>query len=430
MQIRRELQPCTKAMGLRVGSRGGTGSVDIEFLCGAAVEQAIEAMLTEYDEVHWAVAWGTRNALTKALLAHPKKLVCVTFGLAFSQTDPALVDALIDLDGCRVVTKFPGGIYHPKVYAFRSGARAAAVIGSANFTAGGLGRNHEASVRITGSTSDQVLADALSFTARSAKLGKRVCAQLAQQYRLSYRVTARKPRLPRDPFDDVPPLSLKGLSSPLLGMSWPEYVASIRASAHHDIDRSLNLLQTAQGWLSSVGSFRDLTTEQRKAIAGFLGERDKSLNEELDQDWGWFGSMRGAGDFMNRIAENDRFLARAVDSIPQKGEITRAHFDRFAGLFVHAFDKSARVGGVPTATRLLAMKRPDVFLCVSKPNLAQAAASMGFAKSTLTLETYWDCVVEVIRVSDWYNFDKPRGRDGRIWECRAAMLDSIFYRPD
>ena len=153
------------------------------------------------------------------------------------------------------------------------------------------------------------------------------------------------------------------------------------------------------------------------------------MDDELDQDWGWFGSMRGAGDFMNRIAENDRSLARAVDSIPQKGEITRAHFDRFVGLFVKAFDGSERVGGVSTATRLLAMKRPDVFLCVSKPNAAQAAASMGFAKSTLTLETYWNRVVEIIRASDWYNCDKPRGRDGRIWECRAAMLDSIFYRP-
>ena len=140
--------------------------MDIKFLSGAAVEQAIDALLTEYDEAHWAVAWGTRAPHAKALLAQPKKLVSVTFGLAFSQTDPDLVDAMVGLKGCRVVTKFPSGIYHPKVYAFRSGARAAAIIGSTNFTAGGLGRNHEAVVRIIGSMTDQVLVDALAFTAQ------------------------------------------------------------------------------------------------------------------------------------------------------------------------------------------------------------------------------------------------------------------------
>ena len=73
----------------------------------------------------------------------------------------------------------------------------------------------------------------------------------------------------------------------------------------------------------------------------------------------------------------------------RKGDVTREHYDRFASLFVQAFANSHRVGGVPTASRLLAMKRPDVFLCVSDPNLTAAAAEMGFAKSTLKLDNYW-----------------------------------------
>lgn len=402
----------------------------IAFLSGDETESALARLMHEHDEFHWAVAWGTGNALTKRLLDRQAKFKAVTFGLAFSQTDPDLIKALIGVPGSFVVTAFPGGTYHPKIYAFRSGNRAAAIVGSANFTNGGLGRNHEASVLITGSADEAPLSDVLAFTARSAELGVAVTPDLETRYRLSCKLAARKPRPPRDPLADFKQATVTGLMSPLVGLSWNQYVRKVRSSAQHDVGKSLRLLRTAQAWLAAVPSFADLTTPRRKALAGVIGEADKTIDDELDQDWGWFGSMRGAGDFKNRIAENDASLARAVDSIPQKGDVTREHYDRFAGLFVKAFANSHRVGGVPTASRLLAMKRPDVFLCVSAPNLTAAAAEMGFAKSALKLDSYWDRVVEVIRASEWYGADKPDSRDGPLWECRAAMLDAILYRPD
>jgi len=407
----------------------GVFGVEIEFLTGNKVESTIKGLMAEYDQLHWAVAWGTSTSLARNLLSYSAKINAVTFGLAFAQTDPDLVDSLVGIDGCYVVTKFPGGTFHPKVYAFRSGKRAAAVVGSANFTRGGLGKNHEACVLVTGSIGDKVLADALSFVARSASIGECVTGELARRYRLGCKLAERRPGPPRDPLAAVPPASVRSLSSPLVGMDWDQYVRAVRRSAHHDVDESLDLLRTAQAWLSAAPSFHDLTTPQRKAIAGAIGEEEKVAAESLDRDWGWFGSMRGAGDFKNRVAENDLSLARAVDSIPQKGEVTREHFDRFSRLFVKAFDNSSRVGGVATASRLLAMKRPDVFLCISKPNIIAAANEMGFAKSTLSLDNYWDRVVEVIRAADWYNIDKPETREGQLWECRAAMLDAIFYHP-
>lgn len=403
--------------------------MDVELLTGERVEQALARLIDDHDAFHWVVAWGTGNPLTARLLSHRAKFKAVTFGLAFAQTDPDLVDALVDVPGAYVVAEFPGGTYHPKVYAFRSGSRAVAIVGSANFTNGGLGRNHEASVLITGSADDPVLADILAFAARSAKLGEHVTVDLARRYRLSHRLAMNKPRPSRDPLAQVPHASVKGLSSPLVDMSWQQYARTVRASDVHNVEKRLNVLRTAQAWLASVPSFRDLDAPQRKALAGTIGDRDK-VGDELSQDWAWFGSMRGAGVFANRVAENDQFLADAVDSIPQKGEVTREHFDRFAGLFTKAFENSQRVGRVPTASRLLAMKRPDVFLCISNPNRALAAREMGFAESGLKLENYWDRVVEVIRASKWYNVDKPVTRDGQLWEYRAAMLDAWFYQPE
>ena len=393
----------------------------VKFLSRADVGSTLDALLDEHDQVHWAVAWGSHVSLAKKLLRYPAKIKHVTFGLAFSQTDPDLVSAMIGIRGCRVVKSFPGGTYDPKVYAFSSGDRVAAIIGSANFTHGGLGKNHEVAVLITGTMQDKALADALAFARDSADLGEAVTPDLAERYRQSHRVAALKPKPARDPFEE--------LASSNANMTWPQYLALVRASRIHELKERLKLLQTVQGWLAGVGSFGDLPIEQRKAIAGFLGVGARQRGTLLDQGWEAFGSMRGAGDFMNRVSESDPHLAHAVDAIPQKGEVTRSDYDRFVGLFARAFSASSRTGGVATGTRLLAMKRPDVFLCVSKPNREETARAMGF-RGNLTLDNYWDRVVETIRTSNWYNVEKPEGEDGRIWEGRAAMLDSIYYRPD
>lgn len=211
-------------------------------------------------------------------------------------------------------------------------------------------------------------------------------------------------------------------------MGWAQYIGAVRGSKDHKTAKSLRVLQTAQGWIAASNSFHDISGPRRKAIAGFLGKRDRTPKTKLDQEWGAFGSMVGAGDFKNRVVENDRNLARAVDSIPKAGDITRAHYDRFVSHFRKAFEHSERQGRVATASRLLAMKRPDTFLCVNRLNDAAAAKQMGFAKTGLTLDNYWDRVVEVIRASEWYNVDKPDDNDGPIWEARAAMLDAIFLQ--
>lgn len=402
--------------------------MEVSFLDSAAASRAISRLISSYDELHWSVAWGSYTPLAEQLIKNAGKFRNVTFGIAFSQTDPDLVDGLIGLDNCYVATKFADGTYHPKVYCFRSDERVAAIVGSANFTRGGMGKNLEAVVELTGSIHDPALMNLLKFTNRSATYGEPVTQRLAETYRLSCKRVARLPKAPRDPLSSTTRLSYNGVSSRLIAMGWNHYSQAIYTAQYHNVDHSLELLRIAQTWLASVRSFKNLGLEQRKALAGVIGKNQKT-SPELDRDWGWFGSMSGMGDFANRIKENDAYLARAVDSIPQKGEVTKDHFDRFATLFVQAFRSSHRVGGVPTASRLLAMKRPDVFLCISEPNLELAAKEMGFAKSTLRLENYWDRVVEVIRSADWYNVDKPDGADGELWEGRAAMLDAMLYRP-
>jgi hypothetical protein len=396
----------------------------VEFLEAKAVRLRLAQYMDEYNEFHWAVAWGSHADMAERLIKHRAKFRNVTFGVAFSQTDPDFIDALVGIANGYVATKFKSGTYHPKLYGFRSGRQVAAVVGSANFTGGGLSRNLEAAVAITGTMDDPALAAIVAFTGACAKYGRHVTQSYADAYRAS---CVRADRLPKAPRDPVPEERLAAAGA-VMAMDWDEYVRRVSASRHHDVGRSLELVAIARRWFATERSFARFTEPQRKAVAGILGEYQKD-GADLDRDWGWFGSMRGAGDFANRIERNDQSLAKALDGIPSGGEVTREQYDRFCRLFRQAFQKSSRTGGVPTATRLLSMKRPDTFLCVCKPNIVEVAKALGFARTTLDLDNYWERVVEPIRLSSWYNADKPDLPDGELWEARVAMLDTLFYRP-
>jgi hypothetical protein len=398
--------------------------MNVEFLEANEIRLRLRRYMEEYEEFHWAVAWAAHPNMAKELFAHRSKFRNVTFGVAFSQTAPDVVDALVGVDHGYIATRFEGGTYHPKVYCFRTGRRVAALVGSANFTGGGLGANLEAAVALTGTMDDAALSDIITFARRSAGYGRQVTKPYADAYRASCIRAARLPKAPRNP---VPEVHFGAVDS-IVMKDWDEYVRRLQDSRHHDMARSLELLAIARRWFATDASFAHFSAAQRKAIAGTLGEYQK-IGPELDRDWGWFGSMRGAGDFANRIEQNDRFLAKALDSIQSGGEVTRAQYERFCKLFRQAFAGSSRTGGVPTATRLLSMKRPDTFLCICKPNIVQAAKELGFSRTTLDLENYWDRVVEPIRLSNWYNADKPDYPDGELWEARVAMLDVLFYRP-
>lgn len=380
-----------------------------------------------HDEFHWAVAWGTLAEHGKNLIRYQQKFRAVTFGVAFSQTDPNLIDALVGVANAKVVRRFPDGTFHPKVYCFRKADKAAAIVGSANFTLGGLGRNQEAAILIEGGSSEKIFADLFRFVATSAQLGEPITEDFASAYRISCIRANRMRKPPRDPIANVAKEDLRSATSDIVGMSWLEYVSKVRSPGIHNVDGSLELLRIALQWFGSVESFGDLDTPRRKAIAGTLGEYQKT-GPELSRDWGWFGSMKGMGDFANRVDQNDRYLAQAIDIIPRHGEVTRPQYEEFAANFLKAFENSARKGSYRTASRLLAMKRPDTFLCVCGPNIDAASETMGFAKS-LTLENYWERVVETIRLAEWYNAPQPGNRDRELWNFRAAMLDTILYQP-
>src|SRR3546814_8167077 len=64
-------------------------------------------------------------------------------------SDLALVDCLVDVPNAYDAKNRPG-CFHPKIFYFETGDKAEAIVGSANFTKGGLGPNFEAGVHAKG----------------------------------------------------------------------------------------------------------------------------------------------------------------------------------------------------------------------------------------------------------------------------------------
>lgn len=86
-----------------------------------------------------------KRALSKGMAAR------LAVGLDFYHTDPALLRALFSLSkkhNLELYLSNSQSTFHPKIYAFESSDGCKVVVGSANFTQGGLLQNYEASVLI------------------------------------------------------------------------------------------------------------------------------------------------------------------------------------------------------------------------------------------------------------------------------------------
>ncbi|OYW86666.1 MAG: hypothetical protein B7Z20_06940 [Sphingobium sp. 32-64-5] len=212
-------------------------------------------------------------------------------------------------------------------------------------------------------------------------------------------------------------------------MSWQVFVKLARKDTHHDFKKRMKLVREIQQMFAKTASFADLSVAEWKGIAGVLGGVEAEAAGLDDFDWGWFGSMGGAGTFAERIGQQNAALAAALDSIPKRGAVTQTQFSDYVQAFTDAFSGSSRTARLGPATRLLAMKRPDFFVCVNGGNKPGLAVALDFRPTMLTLDNYWDWVIEPIRQAPWYNAPRPTGRDMELWDARVAMLDAIYYAP-
>lgn len=407
----------------------------ITHLGAQASGTALKRLMNEYDHFHWAVAWATETGLSTTLLQHGKKIAYLVVGTDFDHTSPKLLRKLLPLKKAHVAASKPRATFHPKVYGFVSGQKAAVLVGSSNFTNGGTHTNQEASLLLEGTLADQPIKELLAEVERWWGAGSAITPEFVEAY--ERRCAASKQH--RDALERkiFVPQPKPGAKHPgLLSYSWDEYVTKLAGHGRPHLEQRVRVLRQAAVIFASENSFADISSLERKALAGFIGSNEVgTLSHLADLNWGWFGSMKGAGVFKNRVSDKsnggncDRHLSAALDCIAPLGIITETDYRRFVERFRKAFADSARQGQIASASRLLAMKRPDYFVCIDKENRQELSDDLGYPASTLSFETYWDLVVEPVMTATWWQVPRPAGSEGHIWDGRAAMLDALYYVP-
>lgn len=113
--------------------------------------------------------------------------------------------------------------------------------------------------------------------------------------------------------------------------------------------------------------------------------------------------------------------------------MTIRHYRLAEKKFVKAFDDQPRRSGVPGLSRLLAMKRSDVFVCVNALNRNRLCPQLGVDPTTLSLSSYWDRVIAPLQAAPWGSAPRPRRAmlegnidEAQLWENRVALLDAIY----
>lgn len=212
--------------------------------------------------------------------------------------------------------------------------------------------------------------------------------------------------------------SQSGQSVDLMSLSWSDFFAKVREEQHPGhpqmMQERLRVLREIRQLFAQKAHFRELDYVGRQKIGGLF----KSANPNFFL----FGSMRPKGYFKQAILENNEGISLALDEIALDGDISRDAYQRFTDRFWKAF----KGPGMALASRLLAMKRPDTFVCSNNQNREGLFQAFGFRPST-DRETYWN-LIERIRACTWWNAPSPAAGDEReVWKARAAFLDSLFY---
>lgn len=385
-----------------------------------ALVRTLERLVHQYSHCSFAVAWAsTGTSVYRSVFGNRAKLRQTVIGTHFYQTDPAVLEDFIGSNSVRFLIQ-PRGVFHPKVFLFWTDDVWEAVIGSANLTGGALTKNAEAVLLVSGN--DELtgsLFQDLQALLHSYWTDARSVTEIdAANYRTLWE--HHRPTLKKLSAEYGTSRATKSpVESNVMSMDWPRYFDAVKEDTNHGLVDRCELITRIQQEFRTHQTFADMDAEARRMVAG--------LRSSADPRWAWFGSMTGAGYYYQAINRNDDHVSRALDSIPLEGTVVASDYRSFVREFVKAFPKGGH--GVGVASRLLAMKRPDYFVCVDSKNRKLLCKDFGIPQN-VDYEQYWTDVIARIVDAAWWNAPRPRRQPAAtVWNSRAAMLDAIFYEP-
>lgn len=387
------------------------------------LQREFKRLIKQYDKFYWATAWASSSSIFfNDLIENKEKIKKIVVGIHFYQTHPDFIEEFIENMNVRFIQQ-PEGTFHPKIYLFSNSKNDwELLISSANFTKSAFLENTEASVLLSSEDEkpNENYENAIELVETAWLDGKTFNSEDLKNYRITWKNQQPKIKSLSGLYGNKKRKSKPIYEVPVINRSWAEFMDAIRNEDFHGFERRLKVIEIVKNLFSKKKSFNELITEERKFIAGIPNK----LPVGKDVDWGFFGSMKGAGIFKNRIIENDTHISKALDEIPLSGQITKNHYQKF----IDQYKKTFSGNYIATATRLLAMKRPDVFVCLDNKNKSALCKDFGIIQLGLDYDRYWNDIIMRIYDSEWWNNPNPIDeKEQKVSEARAAFLDSLYY---
>lgn len=339
-------------------------------------------------------------------------------------TAPEVLERYVDDPKVKVMHPI-GPMFHPKLYSFDLGNTLEIYVGSSNMTMGGLRHNIECGVFMRDIVSSLPLQELNEHLVSLWSDAKKLDDDFVTSYKANHRrvrnakkeleeyVEIKKPRISKHSANNISPQSL----------DWSTFRDLVVADKKHKLSDRLNVLAEARQLFARPITFEHFTEIEQKCIAGILKPPD------LDGiHWAYFGQMSAFGRYSPIIRAHVARFSRALDEIPLQGPIREAHYNAYLAEFKTI--PSASGTWIGMGTRLLAMKRPDYFVCIDSANRDGLCNHFSSAPSTTDLDNYWSRIIAPMMASPWWQAEMPAiQKDQQIWMGRAAMLDAIYYDP-
>jgi len=389
------------------------------------IQNKLCSLMNSYKNISFATAWASANSKAfKILNKNKNKIHKIVVGIHFYQTNPNFIKEFIDNEKVKFITN-PTGIFHPKIYLFSNDENNwQCLIGSANFTKAAMEKNTEIMTCINSSDIDskeiynKLITEIESYHQRATMFSNNdlIAYQKIWDKKLKSRDDLQD-KFNQD--DDIKPI----YKSNVITLNWDDFFNKVKNDKNNSFTIRLELLKKAREYFSNK-KFKEISETKRLNIAGITKWGEGNIN------WHYFGNMGNARIFANGIKIDERIdnFSNALEYIPLNGIITRKNYFDFINAFI---DKNRGWGyGVATVSRILAIKRPDVFFCLTKGNGKLLYKDFGIKKEIKTheYERYWEEIIERIHKSDWFDSEKPNDKvEELLWNNRVAMLDAIFY---
>ncbi|WNC73302.1 hypothetical protein RGQ13_04735 [Thalassotalea psychrophila] len=212
---------------------------------------------------------------------------------------------------------------------------------------------------------------------------------------------------------------------------WPIFYSIVKEQAEL---QSLTERVTLMDYVAQLRnqSLEQMIEEDRLVFSGkHTVKHDPSI---FQFDVEWFGSTKGAKTFHNLLQSHPQDFDLALANIPLEGAVSKDQYQAFVKDYKAIFSRRTDNEKAPlvVATRLLAMRRPDVFINITNNNLSVLCQGLNIAKfNNQDFDSYYNDMVLSLHCFHWHNQAAPTDeQELQLWNIRAILVDLFLFADD